>query len=255
MSTIRVQRRARFATIDRRTVNDERLSYRARGVLLWLLDKPDNWHGSADAIGRAGPEGRDAVRKALAELAEHGYLRRERLQGADGRWSTVTTVYERPQPTQGDLLTTPTDDGLPGVGEPAVGEPAVGIPGPKSLELVQETGTEHANPAAAPPTVAAAAPVASPLTAAADACAAAEWERRTAVGEPQPVGGFVPFRLRCREVIAAGHTPAELTAVLPGMTTFTRGSFEHALRGHGGRPRAGARIDTDRSAPSGQVAP
>ncbi len=38
MSTFRIARRRKFTTIAQETVNDERLSFRARGILLWLLD-------------------------------------------------------------------------------------------------------------------------------------------------------------------------------------------------------------------------
>lgn len=97
MTTIRVARRNRFTTVDRTTVNDSRLSFRARGVLMWLLDKPDEWRADARTIAQAGSEGRDAVRAALAELEEHGYLVRNKYRGDGGRWVTEHTVYERPQ--------------------------------------------------------------------------------------------------------------------------------------------------------------
>ncbi len=68
MTTIRVDRRDRFTTIDRDLINDYSLSFRARGILVWLLDKPDGWTVRSDFISRAGNEGRDAVRTALGEL-------------------------------------------------------------------------------------------------------------------------------------------------------------------------------------------
>jgi hypothetical protein len=115
MTTFRVAERRRFTTVDRETLNDERLSFRARGILVWLLDKPDNWQTSGDAIQRAGTEGRDAVRAALNELEALGYLVRTRSQEkATGRWMTETVIYESPGHTE---------DGFPGVGNPDVGEP------------------------------------------------------------------------------------------------------------------------------------
>jgi hypothetical protein len=70
------------------------VSYRAKGILLWLLDKPDDWRTNADAITRAGTEGRDAVRVALCELEDAGYLVREKHQNENGQWSTFVSVYE-----------------------------------------------------------------------------------------------------------------------------------------------------------------
>jgi hypothetical protein len=94
VTTIRVATRKRFTQIERETANDTRLSFRARGVLLWLLDKPDDWRTSSDAIARHGKEGRDAVRAALTELEDAGYLLREKIRGEHGQWVTVVTVYE-----------------------------------------------------------------------------------------------------------------------------------------------------------------
>lgn len=107
MSVIRVARRDHgFTMIDNATLEDSGLSYRARGVLCWLLAKPDDWTTNSEVIAEAGTEGRDAVRTALKELLAAGYLTRRREQLPDGRWATITDVLERPA----------TDDGKPGVG-------------------------------------------------------------------------------------------------------------------------------------------
>lgn len=103
--TIRVEKRQQFAVVDSRAVNDTRLSMRARGVLVWLLDKPDGWRVSSEAIARQCSEGRDAIRKALKELEGAGYLHRQKVQGKDGRWTTESVVCEEA-----------TDDGISGAG-------------------------------------------------------------------------------------------------------------------------------------------
>lgn len=114
MSTFRVVKRDRYTTIDRATLNDERLSFKARGILVWLLDKPDDWRCASDEIARAGLEGREAVRTALNELAEHGYLVRSRHRDpATGRISTVSTVYERPVTGAQESVAGSPDDGSP----------------------------------------------------------------------------------------------------------------------------------------------
>lgn len=94
MTTIRVGKRERFTIVPRETVNDPRLSFRARGVLLWLLDKPDDWHTNADQIAQVGREGRDAVRAALKELLDAGYMRRNQFRLPNGKWASEVTVFE-----------------------------------------------------------------------------------------------------------------------------------------------------------------
>jgi len=98
VTTIRVAQRKRFTSIDRDTVNDPTLSFRARGVLLWLLDKPDDWKANADQIAKAGREGRDAVRAALKELQDHRYIEyRNWRDETTGVWQSEWIVRERPK--------------------------------------------------------------------------------------------------------------------------------------------------------------
>ncbi|UVT26256.1 helix-turn-helix domain-containing protein [Rhodococcus pyridinivorans] len=106
-----------FTILSNAVINDERLSFRARGVLIWLLSKPDDWRTRSDAIaGQSPKEGRDAIRSALRELAELGYLIREKIQNERGQWITIQTIYEEPctgpepeKPTRGRA-----DNGEPG---------------------------------------------------------------------------------------------------------------------------------------------
>lgn len=58
-------------------LRDGRLSYRARGVLAEIMTNRDGWDISEEKLVQNGPEGRKAIRAAIKELVEHGYLRRE----------------------------------------------------------------------------------------------------------------------------------------------------------------------------------
>ena len=82
--------------IDNRTLGDTSLSFRARGVLAFILSKPDHWRTSAANLARQAQEGRDAINTALGELEAAGYLERRRSQDSAGRWRTENIVYDRP---------------------------------------------------------------------------------------------------------------------------------------------------------------
>lgn len=59
-------------------LDNEDLSFRARGVLLHLsATYPPNTQISTERLLRDG-EGREAIRTVLTDLAKHGYLRRGR---------------------------------------------------------------------------------------------------------------------------------------------------------------------------------
>lgn len=65
-----------FAQIANSALRDERLSWKSRGLLAYLLSHNEGWETSVDRLVKAGPDGRDAVRSGLAELTALGYLTR-----------------------------------------------------------------------------------------------------------------------------------------------------------------------------------
>lgn len=128
MSTVRVGRRKKFTTVDRRTINDARLSLRALGLLVWILDKPDEWSANSAQIAREVKEGRDAVRAAMREMEEAGYLVRTKVRSDRGRWSTESVVHERPPKTGFQAPEIPASDDAASDDQP----PETGFQAPES---------------------------------------------------------------------------------------------------------------------------
>lgn len=94
---VRGPRPERYVVLDNDIVRNHALSFKARGILAYLLSMPDNWSCSSKHLASVGPDGRDAVRTGLLELQTAGYLVRERKQDkTTGRWSTITTVHDQP---------------------------------------------------------------------------------------------------------------------------------------------------------------
>lgn len=126
---VRAPRDGRFAIIPNAALEDARLSFRARGVLAYLLSRPDGWATSADRLATGAREGRRAILTALTELEAVGYLHRVKAQDDRGRWSTVAHLTDSPQPV---------DSGATGVRLPNAGEPDAG---PQSLSSKTDTKT------------------------------------------------------------------------------------------------------------------
>lgn len=64
-----------YLQIDKTGINDERLSWKARGLLVYLLSKPANWEISIKQLIKASEaEGRQAVQSGLKELEACDYL-------------------------------------------------------------------------------------------------------------------------------------------------------------------------------------
>lgn len=143
---------ARFARIDNSVSNDERLSFRARGVAAYLLSKPDNWVFSARTLASSGTEGVDAIERAIREMITHGYITRIRNRDASGRIRSRLVFHEAPTGTIRQSVLTPTGT-LPTVGQPA-GRQSAGVKndgptndGPTNDETIEKTETTAAGAA------------------------------------------------------------------------------------------------------------
>ncbi len=108
--TVLRKRPARYVAVANSTIRDTRLSFRARGVLAYLLSQPDDWNVSADRIAAAGTEGREAVRTALRELRAAGYCRTFTVAVGKSGIRTVTEVSSEPVE---DWLASPSFDPPP----------------------------------------------------------------------------------------------------------------------------------------------
>ena len=85
-----------FTVLPNRILRDEALSYRARGLLCFLLSQPPDWEISSTRLTLEFGEGRDAVRSAIRELVNTGYMQLQKVQGHAGRWSTHYIVTGDP---------------------------------------------------------------------------------------------------------------------------------------------------------------
>lgn len=74
MSIIRIKKKEHpYVQVDKRVLEDSRLSWRAKGILVYLLTKPDGWTVRVADIWGKGQEGRGAVQACLKELNKCGY--------------------------------------------------------------------------------------------------------------------------------------------------------------------------------------
>lgn len=86
-----------YVMIDKYGLNDERLSWKAKGLLAYLLSKPDDWQVYETDLIKRATDGRDSVRTGLRELEKFGYLSRRQIRGENGSFGHVEyIIYERP---------------------------------------------------------------------------------------------------------------------------------------------------------------
>jgi hypothetical protein len=116
----RAARRHRFVIVDQAAVEDTRLSWAARGLLAYLLSRPDDWKVLVNDLKKRGNLGRDGIYALLRELRSAGYVRFERHRDGRGRMRGGTyIVSEVPAPVPAS----------PDAGEPEKAAPPTAQPG------------------------------------------------------------------------------------------------------------------------------
>lgn len=85
-----------YFMMNRSTAQDAKLSWEARGVLAYLLSKPDDWIITLSDLQQNC--GRDKARNILSELIKYGYVTKtEQVKKERGRFDNITyQVHERP---------------------------------------------------------------------------------------------------------------------------------------------------------------
>lgn len=91
---IRVKKDANYFTASNEPFNDPKLSWGARGVMGYLLSKPDGWVVRSDDLIGKGPGGAAQIKRILKELKDNGYIRRYRINNEQGHLEWATDVYE-----------------------------------------------------------------------------------------------------------------------------------------------------------------
>jgi hypothetical protein len=119
-----------FVRVDKDLVNDERLGWDTRGLLIYLLGKPDNWTVRMSDLMKAGPAKLTAMRRMISEAIEHGYMERIRYQTNGGRFVWITNVYECPKAASPSA-------GFPPMGHPSMDDPPMDDPSAENLPIYQ----------------------------------------------------------------------------------------------------------------------
>ena len=99
MSVIRVNKNKDnpYVMIDKAAIQDKRLSWKAKGILSYLLSLPDDWQIYTTELTKHAPDGEAALRSGMKELEDAGYLIKEQVRTEAGTFGNINyTVIERP---------------------------------------------------------------------------------------------------------------------------------------------------------------
>ena len=115
MAVFRVARINDYTVMSNFHLRDKRLSLKAKGLLSQMLSLPENWDYTLTGLCYINKESKDAIRTAIHELEQAGYIIRNRLQNSKGKIEDVEyVIYETPR--------------SPDTGQPCEDEPDTACP-------------------------------------------------------------------------------------------------------------------------------
>ena len=93
-STIQLERTAGYTVLQNDLIRDSRLSLKTKGLFAVIASLPPNWKYSVQGLCTVAHVGRDAVKSALKELEQAGYLRREQQHDNSGKFASCAYILK-----------------------------------------------------------------------------------------------------------------------------------------------------------------
>lgn len=92
----RIKKNDNFVVMDKTFLYNRNLSWKAKGILAFMLSKPDDWTFYIDELVKHSTDGEHSFRAGFKELTEQGYVKRKPVREGQRikRWETL--VYENP---------------------------------------------------------------------------------------------------------------------------------------------------------------
>lgn len=96
MSVFKIEKNNNYTVMSNYHLRDKNLSYKAKGLLSFMLSLPEDWDYSLAGLCSISKEGRDGIRSILKELQEYHYLEIEKVRGEKGYFEYNYLIYEIP---------------------------------------------------------------------------------------------------------------------------------------------------------------
>ena len=147
MAVFRVEKNHSYTVMANHHLRDERLSLKSKGLLSLILSLPDDWRISIDGMTQFSSDGKDAIRSAIRELTDAGYITRAQTHSEAGTFSGYDyVVHETP-------VASPSS-GFPTMEKPTTGNPTTENPTQRNTDrlstilppIVPQSDADGANP-------------------------------------------------------------------------------------------------------------
>jgi hypothetical protein len=102
-----------YVMVNKQFVSNSNLSWKAKGILLYLLSLPDDWCINEQELQRHSTDGRDSLSSGVRELIKEGYIERKKTRSANGKFDNWEYIVSEES----------TENGKSDCGKTEYGEP------------------------------------------------------------------------------------------------------------------------------------
>ena len=97
MSVFRVEKNKNYTVMANYHLRDKELSFKAKGLLSYMLSLPENWDYSLNGLASVSKEGIKTIKNIVAELKERGYLKINKIRKENGQYQYEYLIREIPE--------------------------------------------------------------------------------------------------------------------------------------------------------------
>jgi hypothetical protein len=131
-----------YTVIGNAAAQDAELSWKAKGLLIYLLSLPKNWNIRISELANHATDGYDSTKRAMDELLKSGYIKRgPRVRKPDGKLGDYVYLLSGVRDEMPNLEKPNVD--FPGQGKPSQGKPSQENRQLQNKELTKETNNKR----------------------------------------------------------------------------------------------------------------
>lgn len=103
MAVYRNKKQENFTVLDNSIMQNNKLSWKAKGILTYLLSLPTDWDIHLKEIKEHATDGITSLRSGIKELREKEYIKYMKYKDDEGKFNHVYEVYEYPKLEKPDV--------------------------------------------------------------------------------------------------------------------------------------------------------
>ena len=141
VTIVRKAKKNNFSIISNEPVQNKNLSWKAKGILWYLLQLPDDWKINLVHLEKQATDGRESLKSGFKELKKNGYIEHDTIREKGKIIGHIWIVHETP------ILKIDKNDKEPEAGKPSSGFTTCGKPATtnneENIPITKTTTTPH----------------------------------------------------------------------------------------------------------------